>query len=198
MSTTGTVALPRTTPSHTDAGGRRTARWTAAAATAAAGALHVAAAVDHLGAGDLVVGFFLVTALVQVGAAAWLAADPTRDLRLPVAVLVGTLGLVLLYVVGHATDLLDPFLGHDHAAHGQGAATDHASHTTATGPVALGLEPVEVPAAPVLGTFTVAAECLALAALTALLPATARRRVLDGLLAVGALVWLLWLTGVLA
>ena len=205
MSTTSTapVPLPVPTAAHADAGGRRTARWVAAAATAAAGALHVVAAVDHLGAGDLVVGFFLVTALAQVGAAAWLAADPTRDLRLPVALLAGTLGLLVLYVVGHATDLLDPFLGHDHAAQGQGvqgegAGTDHAAHTTATGPVALGLEPVEVPAAPVLGTLTAAAECLALAALAALLPVTARRRVLDGVLAVGALAWLLWLTGVLA
>ncbi len=210
MSTTSTAPVPLTVPTaaHADAGGRRTARWVAAAATAAAGALHVVAAVDHLGAGDLVVGFFLATALAQVGAAAWLAADPTRDLRLPVALLVGTLGLLVLYVVGHATDLLDPFLGHDHAAQGpgvqgqgvqgQGAGTDHAAHTTATGPVALGLEPVEVPAAPVLGTLTAAAECLALAALAALLPVTARRRVLDGVLAVGALAWLLWLTGVLA
>jgi hypothetical protein len=215
VSTTSTAPVPLTVPTaaHADAGGRRTARWVAAAGTAAAGALHVVAAVDHLGAGDLVVGFFLATALAQVGAAAWLAADPTRDLRLPVALLVGTLGLLVLYVVGHATDLLDPFLGHDHAAQGQGvqgqgvqgqgvqgqgAGTDHAAHTTATGPVALGLEPVEVPAAPVLGTLTAAAECLALAALAALLPAAARRRVLDGVLAVGALVWLLWLTGVLA
>ncbi len=205
MSTTSTAPArtPVAPPAQAGAAGRRTARRVAAAATAAAGGLHVAAAVDHLGAGDLVVGFFLVTALAQVGAAAWLAADPTRDLRLPVALLVGTLGLLVLYVVGHATDLLDPFLGHDHAAQGpgvqgQGAGTGHAAHTTATGPVALGLEPVEVPAAPVLGSLTAAAECLALAALAALLPATARRRVLDGVLAVGALVWLLWLTGVLA
>jgi hypothetical protein len=157
------------------------------------------AAVDHLGAGDLVVGFFLATALAQLGAAAWLAlgAGPARDPLFLGAVLVGTAGLLLLYVVGHATDLLDPLTGHDHAAHGA-AATDHAAHTTVTGPVALGLEPVSTPEAPVLGTLTAGAECLVLVAVSALLPAVARRRVLDGLLALGALVWLLWLTGVLA
>ncbi len=175
-------------------------RWAAVAATAAAAGLHVAAAVDHLGAGDLVVGFFLLTALAQVAAAAWLAVGPgaARDPRFLAAVLAGTVGLLLLYVVGHATDLLDPLVGHDHAASGQAAGTDHAAHTTVTGPVALGTEPVEVPEPPVLGTLTAGAECLALVALAALLPTTARRRVLDGLLALGALVWLLWLTGVLA
>ncbi|WP_336028516.1 hypothetical protein [Geodermatophilus sp. FMUSA9-8] len=174
-------------------------RWAAAAATAAAAGLHVLAAVDHLGTSDLVVGFFLLTALAQFGAAAWLALGPdgARDPRFLTAVVTATAGLLLLYVVGHTTDLLDPFLGHDHSA-APGAAADHAAHTTATGPIALGTEPVEAPEAPVLGTLTAGAECLALVALAALLPTGARRRVLDGLFALGAVTWLLWLTGVLS
>ncbi|PRY51058.1 hypothetical protein LY71_102121 [Geodermatophilus tzadiensis] len=167
-------------------------RWAAAAATAVAGGLHVAAAVQHLGAGDLVVGFFLATALAQVGAAAWLALGPATDRFLGTVVL-GTVGLVVLYLGGHTTDLLDPFLGHDHAA----VAGGHTGHTATTGPVALDAEPTEVPEPPVLGTVTVAVELLGTLAAAALLPARARRLVLDGLLALGALVWLLWLAGVL-
>lgn len=176
----------------------RAVRWVAVLGTAAAGVLHVVAAAGHVGAGDLVVGFFLLTALAQVGAAAWLATGTAaaRDARFLLAVVAGTAGLLLLYVVGHTTDLLDPFLGHDHSTVGT-AAADHTAHSTATGPVALDLEPVETTPAPVLGTVTAAAEVLALAAAAALLPAGLRRRVLDGLLAVGALVWVLWLTGVL-
>ncbi|MGY1795732.1 hypothetical protein ACI796_17335 [Geodermatophilus sp. SYSU D00525] len=180
---------------------RRTAawRWGAAAANGAAAGLHVLAALDHLRTSDLVVGFFLLVALAQFGAAAWLALGPdgARDPRFLTAALTATAGLLLLYVVGHATDLLDPLLGHDHST-ASGGAADHAAHTTATGPVALGTEPLETPEAPVLGTLTAGAECLALVALAALLPATARRWALNGLLVTGAVVWSLWLTGVLA
>ena len=53
---------------------RGAARWqlVAALGLAAAGGLHVAAAVDHLSAGQLAVGFFLLTALAQAALAAWL------------------------------------------------------------------------------------------------------------------------------
>ena len=60
-------------------------------------------------------------------------------------------------------------------------------------------EPVEAGHGPgALGTATVAAELLTLAALTALLAQTWRGRATNALLGVGVLTWGLWFTGVLA
>jgi hypothetical protein len=91
--------------------------------------------------------------------------------------------------------------GHAHDG-GQGAveAGHHAGASIATdGPVAMGEHPAAGAEAPdLLGTATVALELLAMAAMTALLPRAWRSRAVNGLLALGALAWVLWLTGVLA
>ncbi|MGY1689430.1 hypothetical protein [Geodermatophilus sp. SYSU D01105] len=200
---------------------RRVPRWqlVAAAALAAAGVLHVAAAVDHLESGDLAVGFFLLTALAQVGLAAWLlltawaGTGPRREL---VAFgLLGTVGLLGLYLVAHTTNLLDAFAVHD-AAGGAHAHDVPGRETVAVDPItgvrfADGMPvategPVAMAGAPVaaaghgpegLGTATVAVELLAMTALTALLPTSWRGRATNALLALGALAWVLWFTGVL-
>ncbi len=182
--------------------------WTASAAAAGAGLLHVAAAAGHLAAGDLVVGLFLLTALAQLGLGAWLvaAARTGRGGVRPLAVAVaGTTLLVGLYLLAHTTDLLAGLTGHDaaHAAghvHGGGEAAHAAGASITTGgPVALDDRPTAGAEAPgLLGTATVALELLGIAAMTALLPAHLRRRVVDALLLLGGLAWVLWLTGVLA
>jgi len=179
-------------------------RWAAAATAVAAGGLHIAAAVEHLGAHDVVVGFFLLVALGQIGFGAWVAvsswAGIRPDVRLVALALIGTVGLVGLYLVAHTTDLLAAFQVHDTAAGHHGGTTGILQgHSTETsGPVALGLEPVSTPEpAGLLGTATVAAEMLTVLALTALLPERRRSRATDALLCLGGAVWLLWLTGVL-
>lgn len=200
---------------------RAAARWQLLAATglAAAGGLHVAAAVDHLESGELAVGFFLLTALAQVGLAAWLVLTAwagTRPSRELVAMgLLATVGLLGLYLVAHTTGLLDAFAVHDTAAsgHEHGVA---GRETVAVDPVT-GIEfadgmainsegpvPMAGAVAPAtghgpeaIGTATVAAELLALTALTALLPTTWRGRATNALLALGGLAWVLWFTGVL-
>lgn len=200
---------------------RRTAHWQLAAALglAAAGGLHVVAAVDHLAAGSLAVGFFLLTALAQAAGAAWLVLGAwagTRAGRHAVALaLLGTVGLLTLYVVAHTTGLLDAFAvhdalsgGHEHAVPGRetvavdpvtGVEFAQGMPLGAAGPVALDGLPGSAgghgPEA--VGTAVVAAELLAVAGLAALLPAAWRRRALDGLLLLGVAAWVLWLTGVL-
>jgi hypothetical protein len=175
----------------------RTAAWLAAAAGATAGVLHVAAAYQHLEAGDLVVGFFLATALAQVGAAAWIAAravaDIGQDRRFVLGVLAGTVALLLLYLTVHTTHLLDGLTGH-----GAGAAGGHAGHATTAGSLPAGTQSGGALESPLLGTLTVVVETLAVLALTALLPARQRGRVTNGLLVLGAGIWGLWLAGVLA
>src|SRR5215211_952365 len=87
------------------------------AATAAAGGLHFAAAATHGSAGDLVVGFFGLTGFAQLATAAavfvvLVGAQRRQEPRGPIAtalVLLAaamTVGLLCLYVVVHATDLL--------------------------------------------------------------------------------------------
>jgi hypothetical protein len=187
-------------------------RWTASLAAAAAGALHVAAAAGHLASGDLVVGFFLLTALAQLGLGVGLFAG-SRSGRGPgarslAAAVAGTTLLVGLYLVVHTTDLLAGVPGHGagsaagHVHDGSTAAvgaTHHAGASIATdGPVAMGEQPTAGGEAPdLLGTATVALELLAIAAMTALLPRAWRSPAVNGLLALGALAWVLWLTGVL-
>jgi hypothetical protein len=178
--------------------------WAAAASAAAAGGLHIAVAVQHLGSHDLVVGFFLLVALVQFGLGAWVAvstwAGIRPDLRLIALALIGTVGLVGLYLLAHTTDLLAAFQVHDTAAGHHGATTGlPQGHATETGgAVALGLEPVAAhEPAGLLGTATVAVEMLTVLSLTALLPNRWRSSTANALLALGGIVWVLWLTGVL-
>jgi hypothetical protein len=200
---------------------RRTAWWQLAAALglATAGGLHVAAAVDHLSAGSLAVGFFLLTALAQAGSAAWLVLGAwagTRASRPLVATaLLGTVGLLALYVVAHTTGLLDAFAvhdtltgGHEHDVPGRmttavdpvtGVEFAQGMPLGASGPVAMDGLPgsTDGHGPEAVGTAVVAAELLTVAALAALLPASWRGRALNGLLVLGGAAWALWLTGVL-
>jgi hypothetical protein len=209
------------TPATEVGAGRALSRWllVGGLGSAAAGGLHVAVAVDHLEAGELAVGFFLLTAAAQLGLAGWLLVSSlTRlrpDLRLVTLALLGTAALIGLYLVAHTTGLLDAFAVHDASGHAGGThgATGHApgidpvtgvDYSTGIanrpgGPVAMSGEAAPAEHAPgVLGPVTVAAEALLIAALTALLPAAWRRRTVNGLLGLGGLAWVLWFTGVLA
>ncbi|MGK5110948.1 MULTISPECIES: hypothetical protein [unclassified Geodermatophilus] len=211
------VAEPVAAP--TDGRRDRSAWWLriTALGAAAAGALHVAAAVDHLGAGELAVGFFLLTALVQVGFAGWLLLTSmtrsTPDRRLVALALLGTVGLLALYLVAHATNLLDAFAVADHAT-GAHAHSDNmermlrydpvtgvdyfAGMSQADGPVAMAGDPVATRHGPeAVGTATVAVELLTVLGLTALLPSSWRRTAVNGLFALGGLAWILWFAGVL-
>jgi hypothetical protein len=183
--------------------GRRIWRWVAASSAVAAGGLHIAAAAQHVGTHDLVVGFFLVVAFVQLGLGAWIVvsswAGAQPDVRLVALALIGTVALVGLYVVAHTTDLLAAFQVHDAAGgHGgtTGAPQGHATETV--GPVALSLEPAvsREPVTP-LGTATVAVEMVTVLALTALLPGRWKSGAANALLLLGAATWVLWLVGVL-
>jgi hypothetical protein len=202
--------------------GRQLSRWLWVGALGAgtAGGLHIAVAVDHLEAGELAVGFFLLTALAQLGLAAWLLLNSATglrpDRRLVSLALLATVGLVVLYVVAHTTSLLDAFAVTDGAGGHSGGAHAESNHdpvidpvtgvdystgiaTRAGGPVAMSGELAPVRHAPgSLGSATVAAEVLLVAALAALQPATWRARTLNALLALGGLAWALWFTGVLA
>lgn len=186
--------------------GTRTAatrwRWVAAVFGAVAGGLHVAAAVDHRTAGELVVGFFLLVALTQLATGVWLAVGPGPRAGMPAwpvsAVLALTVGLLVLYLVAHTTDLLAGVAGDAHGGTGAGGHTGGA-HAEPVGPIALDTEPVHAARPPgLLGTATVAVQLGSVLALTALLPVAFRRRAVNGLFALGVLAWLAWLTGVLA
>ena len=166
--------------------------WSGVAALAAAGALHLAAAGDHTAAGGVVVGFFLVTALLQWVVAMQLtlsywrsaAAGPPSSARpAPVWVLLaiaGSAALIALYVVVHTTDLLAPL------AEGGGQA--HAGSPTPPAPAAGIGEPVDA-----LGVITVVVEVAGIAALAGLVPSRRRAAVRDGLVALALLIWVLWL-----
>jgi hypothetical protein len=180
-------------------------RWGAGLGALVAGGLHITAAVEHVGASDLVVGFFLLTAFAQFGIGLWLLvgswlgkAPGTGPLA---AALAGTVLLVCLYLVAHTTDLLAGLTAHDAGAAGHtGHAAGHAAGTAiaAEGPVALSAEATTAPEPPdLLGGMTVALELLSVLALTALLPRVWRSRTANALLTLGALAWVAWLTGVL-
>ncbi|MGY1661620.1 hypothetical protein ACI78Q_10420 [Geodermatophilus sp. SYSU D00705] len=216
---TAVHAAPAVTGEATSSG--RVSRWqlVAAAGLAAAGGLHVAAAVDHLQSGELAVGFFLLTALAQVGLAAWIALSAWSGRRtspeLAAFAVLGTVGLLVLYVVAHTTNLLDAFAvphassgGHAHDVPGReilavdpitGVDFTDGMPTAIDGPVAMdGTTDSATGHGPeAMGTATVAVELLALSALTALLPRTWRGLATNGLLALGGLAWVLWFTGVL-
>ncbi|WP_448624325.1 hypothetical protein [Geodermatophilus sp. URMC 64] len=219
---TASVITPERTPSApgTEAGdGAALSRWLriGALGAGAAGGLHVAVAVDHLGAGELAVGFFLLTAAAQLGLAGWLLMTSWTgfrpDRRLVTLALVATVALIGLYLVAYTTSLLDAFAVTD-AAGGHGSAHAASNHdpgidpvtgvdystgiAVRSGPVAMAGEVAPVRHAPgLLGPVTVAAEALLIAALTALQPARWRRYTVNGLLALGGLAWALWFTGVL-
>ncbi|MGY1604186.1 hypothetical protein [Geodermatophilus sp. SYSU D00815] len=206
------------TPVAEDGSGRALRAWLrlGALGAAAAGGLHIAVAVDHLEAGELAVGFFLLTAFAQVGLACWLLMTSWTglrpDRRLVSLALLGTVALIGLYVVAHTTSLLDAFAVHDAAHDGHGASThdpgfdpvtgvdlsDGVANRSATPTPMAGEATTTARHAPgVLGPVTVAAEVLLIAALAALQPARWRRRTVDGLLVLGGLAWALWFTGVL-
>ena len=172
-----------------------------AGATAVAGGLHLAAAADHLGAGDLVVAFFGLTGFAQLSAAVVLlmplvgpTAARTRHL-LALTGLLGTAALIALYVVVHSTDLLSGLLEHSGAGTQEHAAGEagHDGHASVSTPAPEGPEPTDA-----LGTATVAVEVLALCGFVALLPARWSRLASNGLLVVGVLAWALWLSGALS
>lgn len=194
MSTTD--ARPTTAVPAGHAPTRTPWRWAAVLGTATAGVLHGLAAVDHLSQQPTLAAAFVGTALLQSGAAGWLALGPRGsgwDTRAVGLVLAGTVVLLLAFVAAHTTT----WLGDLHAGAGHGAhATGHA--TVSQVPVALGST---APAAPTpagpLGTATAAAELLGVLGLTALLPPRARSAATSGLLVTGLLVWGAWLTGLL-
>lgn len=166
--------------------------WTAAAAMALAGVLHLVAAVDHLGWGELVVGFFLGTGLGQLAAGAWLAVAAATGTRPATVLLTGllaaTVALLVLYLVAHSTELLAGVAAPGVGEHHEGTA----------GAVALGDAPAGLREPPgLLGTATVAVEIVALLACTALLPARRRRLAGNVVAALGGAIWLSWLTGAL-
>ena len=170
--------------------------WAGAVTTWIAGVLHVLAAVDHLDAGDLVVGFFLVTAFGQLAAAVGLAIAAVTGHRPAPALLAGllavTVGLLALYLVAHTTDLLAGVTAPE-----LGGPAGH-EHPEPTGPVALGDTPAVRGEPPdLLGTATVTVEVLSIVAFVALLPPRWRRVAGNALALLGAAAWLLWLTGVL-
>ena len=204
-----------TGPAATAAPAHRVARgfpwaWMAGVSTAAAGGLHFAAAAQSVAAGNLVVGFFLVTAFAQIGVALTLGAGywrsrvteaPGPSTAWVAGVIAGTVALVALYVVVHSSDLLvgltgnpapSGAAGHVHSAAGAGHPVEITGPISPSGSPRTAGQPVSL-----LGTITVAIELVAIAAFAALLPATWRRRTTNGLLLLSGLAWALWLTGVL-
>ena len=129
---------------------------------------HVAAALVHLSHGWSITAFFLVAAAVQVAAAGRIGRG-TAAAGLLVAVLLGTLGLVLLYVASRTVNL--PF-GGVHTVHN------------------------DRPQDPdLLGTAVVLAELVTLATAPALLPEPLRRRSTTTMMLVGVGLWAAWATG---
>jgi hypothetical protein len=207
-----------------DAGHRRSRSrwlWFGAFGAAAAGGLHIAVAVDHLGVGELTIGFFLLTALAQLGIAAWLllsAWTSTRpDRRLVTLALFATVALMGLYVVAYTTSLLDGFVvsdgsragadsigGHGEGVHDPGIdpvsgvdLSEGVSSRTPGAAAAMAGEIDRLQTPGVLGPWTIAAETVLVAGLAALQPAAWRRRTTNALIVLGTLAWALWFVGVL-
>src|SRR4051794_6680408 len=175
----------RTTDRAVHSGRSRVAwSWAAVLATVVAGFVHIAAAVTHQTSGPLHVVFFLLVGFGQLGLASALAvslarvADGERASErslyalLSLAIL-GTVGLLALYLVVHATDWLTPLIGSHRHAGGAGHSVTPGGPASLSTPVA-GL-PTEAPDA--LGTVCVVVEVLAIAAYTTLLPRSWRGRV---------------------
>jgi hypothetical protein len=173
--------------------------WTAILGLAATGVLHLLAAAGHVDHSTVVVGFFLAVAAGQIGAAGLLFVLSRPGLRLSPGLLgagiAATVALIGLYLVAARTGVFADLLG-------QGTGTGHHAgpgRPVETGDSLVSLDqPVVLPVSPgVLETAVLGLEVLTVVALTALLPRTWRGRVVDALCALGALTWLLWLTGVL-
>lgn len=169
-------------------------RWTAAAATAAAGALHVAAAGQHLAEAPTLAAGFVLTALVQLATAGWLALGPRGSgwgTRAVLLALGATVAFLLVMLVAHTTPWLAALHGGQHTGHATG-------HSSATGAVSLGLTaPADVEPLGALGTATGLVEVVAVLGLAALLPPRTRSRTTTALLVLGLVAWAAWLTGVL-
>ena len=134
----------------------------------AAAAGHVVAALVHLSHGWSITAFFLVAAAAQVVVAGRVGRG-TAAAGLLVAVLLGTLGLVLLYVASRTVNL--PF-GGVHTVHN------------------------DRPQDPdLLGTAVVVAELVTLATAPALLPEPLRRWSTTTMMLVGVGLWAAWATG---
>lgn len=134
----------------------------------AAAAGHVIAALVHLSHGWNITAFFLVAAAVQVVVAGRVGRG-TAAAGLVVAVLLGTLGLVLLYVASRTLNL--PF-GGVHTVHNDRPQDPE-----------------------LLGTAVVLAELVTLATAPALLPEPLRRWSTTTMMLVGAGLWAAWATG---
>jgi hypothetical protein len=218
MTTLAPVVPAATSPEST--GRPRLVLWAAVLGLAAAGAVHVVVAADHVDAGNLAVAFFLLAAAAQLGVAALFGIAAVTGLRpsplLLTAALLGTVALLGLYLVAHTTGLLDSFAvphsaAGDHAAGHGTVVTPQVDPVTGTdlsaglaqspdGPVALAGAVAETGthhSSGTTGTVTVGAELLTLFALVALVPVAWRRRTTNALFALGALAWGMWLTGVL-
>ena len=195
--------------------------WSAALGAGAAGGLHVAVAVDHLEAGELAVGFFLLTAFAQLGLAGLAAGEqlrpaPRPDRRLVSLALLATVALIGLYVVAYTTGLLDAFAVHDSSAHSGGAhggaeprsrdrsrdrgrlLRRHRDPVRRAGRHGRRGRPRPARTRDPRPGRPSPPRLLLIAALAALQPATWRRRTVNGLLGLGGLAWALWFTGVLA
>lgn len=147
--------------------GGRVARALAALGLAAAGVVHVLAALEHAGHGGPTSAFLAGAAVLQL-----LAAGQVLIGRPGTRVLLGLLGITLVLLVLYLVSRRIPLpLG----THGSDRPED----------------------ADVLGTLAVVAELLTLAALPTLLPPRLRRDVGDAVLMTGMLAWLAWLSGYL-
>lgn len=195
---------------------RRPVGWAvvAGAATLVAGGLHAVAAVEHTGLLWVVPSFFAVVAVLQVGAGLGLLRGLRRPVPVVAAVLAGSVGLILLYLLVHGTDLLSGLTG-SAAEHGGGQGAGHGgvhqgigqsgSGGQAPGPVSMGgvgeegsvtaraSAQSEDPDA--LGTATLLAQLVAVTATTALLPGAWQSRVTSALLVIAVTAVGLWLTG---
>ncbi|HEX5813660.1 MAG TPA: hypothetical protein VFY38_16250 [Pseudonocardia sp.] len=134
----------------------------------AAAAGHVIAALVHLSHGWNITAFFLLAAAVQVVVAGRVGRG-TAAAGLVVAVLLGTLGLVLLYIASRTLNL--PF-GGVHTVHNDRPQDPE-----------------------LLGTAVVLAELITLATAPALLPEPLRRWSTTSMMLVGAGLWAAWATG---
>jgi len=184
--------------------------WVAGVSTAAAGALHLVASFDLRSGGNLVVSVFLLTAFLQIGVALLFGGTYWRpvDTGAPgdrgpaplwvLAAIVGTVALVGVYVVAHSTGLLAGLTPQNAPAGHVHSAALPGQPVLPVGPVPTG-GPTTAPGNPPdpLGTLTLAVQLLSVAAFTALLPHSWRRRTVNALLALSVLAWVLWLTGVL-
>ncbi|GAB3078575.1 hypothetical protein [Pedococcus soli] len=168
-----------------------TAAWTAAAAAAVAAAVHLGVAPEHLRDSVLHGGFFVLLALGQAGLAWGLLHAPT--VRLAHLGLVGTVGVVLLYVASRTIGL-PAFAGSasGHAGHGS-AALVHQPIPGTIGPgmpVMPGLEGrVGVEAVGALDLLALGAELALVVALLAVLPARQRAVATNLVLGVGVSLW---------